>query len=217
MKRLLVLLMVCALCAAVPMIALAKAAPPPTIEGYWSISGTVTISASFPNILTLTLTLPKAAILEEEFYFVSGYFSDYYDLFSELLYTETSKGAYNVVGFSGSIGWVQDFLNNELVPLLESYGIDPTLGKVTESFTGQASSATKCTANISVVIPVIAPISGKVTISATLTGTRIPTPSEKVAGVPPTPHSLAKALVESWSQGLVFQKLILPLFGFPVK
>jgi hypothetical protein len=200
MKRLLVLLTVCALCAAMPMIALAKA-PPPTIVGVWAMSGKVTISASFPNIATLTLTLPNVAILGDELTFFVGEFTD------ELLgmtgtYTQTSTGAYTV----DISDWVSSF-EAELAALLAGYGIDASVTVTKDTFTGKATSATKCTANLSMVLKVTAPITGQITITGTWTGKRVTGASEKPYVVRPTPQSLANELVESWNSGLLFQKL----------
>jgi len=202
--------MVCALCAALPMIALAKAAPP-TIVGVWAMSGKVTVTASFPSIATLTLTLPNVGILQDELTFFQGEFTD------ELLgmtgaYTQTSAGAYSV----NLSTWASSF-DAELVALLASYGIDASATVTKDTFTGKATSATQCTANFSVVVQVTAPIPGQITIAGTLTGKRLSMASERLAGVPPTPQSLANELAERFSRSLLFEKVLLPLFGFPAK
>lgn len=212
MKRLFVLLMVCVLCAALPMIALAKAAPPPQIEGDWAMSGKVTVSVSFPSIVTLTLTLPNVAILGDELHW-----DPYYGFYDDLLgmyggYYETSKGAYTVY----LMDWASSF-EGELLGLLAGYGIPASANITKDTFTGKATSATQCTANFSVVVQVTAPIAGQITITGTLTGKRVTMGSEKPAGVSQTPQSLAKALVERCSRTLLFEKVLLPLFGLPAK
>ncbi|MGA2937571.1 MAG: hypothetical protein ABSF52_10795 [Syntrophobacteraceae bacterium] len=204
MKRLFVLLMVCVLCASVPMIALAKA-PPLSIVGDWAISGNASVSATFTPYFTLTFALLPStfALADDIFTFSSFEFSD--SLLSMTgTYTQTSATAYSL----DLSDWVSG-IETELLLLLDSYGIDPTLGTPKASFTVKLSSAKKFTGTFSLVIPVTYFfISGKVTISGTLTGTYVGPPSQSAAGVPPTPQSLANALLE---------KVFLPLFGPPAK
>ena len=204
MKKLFVLLMVCVMCATLPMIASAKA-PPLTIVGDWTISGNASVSATFTPYFTLTFALlPSTFVLADEvFTFSSGEFSD--SLLSMTgTYTQTSASAYSL----DLSEWVPS-IETELLTLLDGYGIDPTLGTPKASFTVKFSSAKKFTGTFSLVIPVTyAFVSGKVTISGTLTGTYAGPPSQSAAGVAPTPQSLANDLLE---------KVFLPLFGPPAR
>ena len=231
MKRPLVLLMVCALCASVPMTALAAAsAPIDEGTGIWAMSGKLTISASFPSLLTLTVTLPNVAILGEEFYFISDPSNPYYGFSDDYFipgpnpglpyYTENSKG-YTVYLSDWASSFADTLATALSTAIYNDFGITdniyPTVTKA--SITGTATSKGKMTANMSVIINITDDIglSGKITITGTLTGVLEQPSSAKRAGVSRTPQALAKTLVERWSRGLIYQKVLPSLLGLPAK
>jgi hypothetical protein len=243
MKRLLVLLMVFALSAYVPMTALAASSAPVDPDGYdvyLMTSGKIsmTLSVSYPvngkstSVFSVTVSLPNAGLLGDEFYFDAGAGSDGSNLWSDdyaffetdanpPTYTENSKGY--TVDLTGDLGDFADAMASSLSDVISSYvGITdnfyPTVSKGT--ITGTATSAGKLTATMTIVITFTDDLglSGKITVSGTFGGALESTSSSaRSAGVRQTKQEIAKTIVEHWSRGLVFQKVLPGLLGLPAK
>ena len=211
MKRLFVLLMVCALCAGSGALAMAEPASvgggsSASIVGNWAMSGKVTISATFTGIVTISATLPNIAIFDDVFTFdTSGDFSD-----SLLGIT----GTYVQTGSTFTVD-ISDYVSSlvsALESLLSGYGVTASISVVSESFTGKVTSATKSTDSFSIVIQASVPgstppISGQVTLSATkLSGTLVSTASANLPVSVQTPQSIANHF---------FEKVLVPVLGVP--